>query len=75
MHHFLVSTGTVIQRANICKDGRCIIQNMDFSSPSIVIIDALDFSCYIHHPKVILEQVLPESRAQKSASVITESIY
>lgn len=57
------------------KDGRCIIQNIDFSSPSIVVIDALEFSCYIHHSKVILEKVLPESRAHKSTSMIIESIY
>lgn len=65
----------VTQRVNIYKDGRCITWNIDFSSPNIIIIDALDSSCFIHHTKAILEKVLPESRAGKSTSMIIESIY
>lgn len=35
---------------------------MELSSLSIVISDALDFSCCFHHPKVILEKVLLRSQ-------------
>ena len=61
MCSFLSLHWPVVQ-SQYLEDGRWFTQNMDFSSPSFVIFDALDFSCCFHHPKVIFKKVLLRSQ-------------